>query len=139
MREDGEVRCVPQGDLILVGGTLLPQSPSCGLSTREVWEERLPLKTEAKKLLSTSAFSLSVVTSLPVLLVRGGYAFFDLPFLADLPIEPLIIILCVPCQVQLQLRLGLPDPIPTQPGSVPILFPGYLSLLPLPVRFLLAL
>ncbi|KAK4832883.1 hypothetical protein QYF61_026433 [Mycteria americana] len=34
---------------------------------------------------------------------------------------------------ELQLRLGLPDPIPTQPGSIPVLFPGYLSLLPLPL------
>lgn len=32
------------------GGTWVPQSLSCGLSTSEVWEERLPLKTEAKKL-----------------------------------------------------------------------------------------
>ncbi|KAK4823598.1 hypothetical protein QYF61_003798 [Mycteria americana] len=48
-----------------VGGTLLPQSLSCGPSTQEVWEERLPVKTEAKKLLRTSAFSSSVVTSLP--------------------------------------------------------------------------
>ncbi|KAK4832075.1 hypothetical protein QYF61_020631, partial [Mycteria americana] len=63
----------------------------------------------------------------------GGYAFFDLPFLADIPVEALLIIPCIPCQVQLQLRLGLPDPIPTQPGSIPVLFPGYLSLLPLPL------
>ncbi|KAK4816395.1 hypothetical protein QYF61_016712 [Mycteria americana] len=35
-------------------------------------------------------------------------------------------------RVRLPLHLGLPDPIPTQPGSIPILFPGYLSLLPLP-------
>ncbi|KAK4818697.1 hypothetical protein QYF61_017918 [Mycteria americana] len=35
-------------------------------------------------------------------------------------------------RVQLQPRLGLPDPIPTQTGSIPIVFPGYLSLLPLP-------
>ncbi|KAK4816375.1 hypothetical protein QYF61_016279 [Mycteria americana] len=99
-------------------------------STGEVWEERLPVKTEAKKLLSTSAFSSSNVTSLPVVFIRG-YAFFDLPFLTDIPVEALII-LCIPGQVQLQLCIGLPDPIPTLPGSVPILFPGYLSLLPLP-------
>ncbi|KAK4829123.1 hypothetical protein QYF61_002161 [Mycteria americana] len=42
-----------------------------GPSTREVWEERSPVKTEAKKLLSTSAFSSSVVTSLPVLFIGG--------------------------------------------------------------------
>ncbi|KAK4810853.1 LOW QUALITY PROTEIN: hypothetical protein QYF61_008825 [Mycteria americana] len=40
-------------------------------STREVWEERVPAKTEAKMLLSTSAFSSSIVTSLPVVFIRG--------------------------------------------------------------------
>ena len=60
----------------------------------------------------------------------GGYAFFDLPFLADTAVEALLIILCIPCQVRLQPHLGLSDPIATQPGSTPILFPGYLSLLP---------
>ncbi|KAK4825906.1 hypothetical protein QYF61_003401 [Mycteria americana] len=35
-------------------------------------------------------------------------------------------------QVQLQPYLDLPDSIPTQPGSAPLFFPGYLSLLPLP-------
>jgi len=69
----------------------------------------------------------------------GGYTFFDLCFLADMSLEALLFILCIPCQVQLLLCLGLPDAIPSQPGSIPILFPGYLSLLPLPLHFLLAL
>ena len=69
------------------------------------------MKTEAKKLLSTSAFSSSTVTGFPVVF-NGGVHFFDLPFLADLPVEALIVILCIPCQVQLQLRRGLPDIIP---------------------------
>ncbi|KAK4810366.1 hypothetical protein QYF61_019285 [Mycteria americana] len=50
---------------LTVGGTLFPQFLSCGPSTQEVWKEKLPVKTEAKKLSSTSAFSSSVVTSLP--------------------------------------------------------------------------
>jgi len=86
-------------------------------------------------LLSISAFSLSIVTSLPVLIIEGWYAFFDLCFLADLTVEALLIILCVPCQVQIQLCLGLPDAIATKPGSVPMLFPEYLSLLSLLVQF----
>lgn len=32
--------------------------------------------------------------------------FFDLPFLSDIPVEALLI-LCIPCQVQLHLHLGL--------------------------------
>lgn len=35
--------------------------------------------------------------------------------------------------------LGFPDPMPTQPGNILVLFPGYLSLLPMPLQFLLAL
>ncbi|KAK4827421.1 hypothetical protein QYF61_017859 [Mycteria americana] len=74
-----------------------------------------------------------------ILVHQWRYAFFNFPFLVDIPVEALLVILCIPCQVQLQLCLGLPNPIPTQAGSIPILFPGYLSLLPLPVQFPLAL
>jgi len=68
-----------------------------------------------------------------------GYAFFDPPLLDDIPVEALFITLCVSCQVQLHLHLGLPDPLPTKPGSIPMLFPGYLPLYLLPGHFLLAL
>ena len=58
--------------------------------------------------------------------------------LIDVPIELFLILLYSPCQVQFQVGLGLPDPIPTQTSSIPILS-CYLSLLALPMRFLLAL
>jgi len=70
---------------------------------------------------------------------QGEYALFVLPFLADILVESLLVILSMLCQVQLQPCLGPPDPIPTQAGSIPILFSGFLSLLPLPVHLLLAL
>ena len=54
-------------------------------------------------------------------------------------IEVFHTLLSAPYQVQFQLDLGFPDPIPTQPSSCLILFPWYLSLLSLPVHFLLAL
>ena len=101
-------------------------------------EREVAVKTEDKVLLSTSAFSLPIISSFPVLFIELIQV-FDLPFHADVPVEALFLILCILCQVQLQLHLGLPDPIPTQPSSVPLLVPGYLSLLPLPVHFLLAL
>jgi len=44
--------------------------PSCSSSAGERQGERLPVKTEAKKLLNTSAFSFSVDTRLPFLLLR---------------------------------------------------------------------
>lgn len=64
-----------------------------------MWEERLLVKAEAKKLLNTSAFYSSVATSLLVLLI-GGYNFFDILFLTDIPVEALLVILCVPYQVK---------------------------------------
>jgi len=126
---------------LTVGGAFPLWSPSCSPSTQEGGGQRFPVTTEAKKLLSTSAFSSSVDRRLPFLLIRGvgGYALFNLPFLADIPVEALLVILSIPCKVQLQLCLGPPDTIPTQPGTIPILFPRYLSLLPLPVQFPLAL
>ncbi|KAK4806815.1 hypothetical protein QYF61_005611 [Mycteria americana] len=72
------------------------------------------------------------------LIYQGAYIFFNLPFLADLPVKALLI-LRIPCQIQLQLRLSFPDPIPMYLGSVLIFFPGYMSLVPLPTHFLLTL
>lgn len=112
--------------------------PSCSPSTQEVWEKRLPVKTEAKKLLSYSSISLSVVTNFRTLF-NWGYTFFNLFFLDDIPLEAHLVILCILCQVPLQLCLDLPHPIPTQLNCIPVLFPGYLSLLPLTVCFLLPL
>lgn len=65
----------------------------------------------------------------------GVYTFFHLPFLANIPVDVVLVILCIPCQVQLQLCRGLPRPIPSQLDCIPLLFLGYLSLL-LPVPFL---
>lgn len=47
------------------------------------------------------------------------------------------LILHIPCPVKLQQHFDPPDHIPTKPGSIPLLFPGYLSLLLLPVHLLL--
>jgi len=61
---------------ITAGGTLLLQSPPFNPPTEGVCEEQLPVKTETQKLLSTSASSLSVVISLPLLLTRSWHTFF---------------------------------------------------------------
>lgn len=45
-----------------------------GLGTQEMWEEQLPVKTEAEKLLTTSVFSMAVVTRSPILFIKGGGA-----------------------------------------------------------------
>jgi len=54
-----------------VGATLLLSSPPPKPSTWRACEEQLLVKTEAKKLLSTSVFSLSIVTRLPVCSLGG--------------------------------------------------------------------
>lgn len=51
------LRCSWTWSLLGVGRTLLRLSPSCCPSTWKVWEQRAPLKNEAKTLLSTSPFS----------------------------------------------------------------------------------
>lgn len=61
-----------------------------------------------------------------------GCTFFDLPFLADIPVEALPSIICNPCQVQLQPHPELREPIPAQP-ECPYTPPR------IPVHFLLAL
>lgn len=58
----------------------------------------------------------------------GVTLFFDLPFLINILMEVDLVVLCIPCQVWLQLRHGLPHPIPLQLDCVPLLFPGHLSL-----------
>ena len=98
-------------------------------------------KLRQKILLSALAFSVSVVTSSHASFIKGGYVCLNLPFLANVPVKALLVI-CIPCQIQFQLWLSFPDPIPTHPGSMPIFFPwweGYMSLVPLPVHFLLIL
>jgi len=58
--------------LLTVGESLLHQTLSSKPFAQGLCEEKLPEKTEAKHLLSTSAFSLSVATNLPRLLTREG-------------------------------------------------------------------
>lgn len=71
-------------------------------------EERLPVKTEAKRLLSTSDFSMSVVNSSPVLF-SGGLGVctaFNLTFLTKLCVEALLTIPHLPCQSHLLGHFG---------------------------------
>lgn len=100
-----------------------------------VCEEQLPVNTEAKNLLSNSAFSLSTVTRLPGssgsippwTSFSGWYTHRSIscslnPLTSPVPVGPW------PAWSH-----------PPQSTSIPILLPGYLSLLPLPVHFLLSL
>lgn len=68
---------------------------------RDISFSKLPLKTEAKYVVITSAFS-SILTH--------WLAFFDL-FLADTPVEIFLVILWFPVQFQLQICCSLHDPI----------------------------
>jgi len=79
------------------------------------------VKTEEKVVEYLSLF-LPCCNLFSSLACHRAYSFFDLPILADIPVEALLLILCILCDVQLQLLVGLPDPISVQLGSVPILF-----------------
>lgn len=51
----------------------------------------------------------------------------SLPFLANVPIESLLRILCIPCHVQLQLCLGFLYLFLTSLGSIPMVLLGHIS------------
>ena len=72
-----------------------------------------------------------------LLICQRGHTLLRLSFLANVPLESLPVILCIPCQAQFYLCLGFPDPIPVYPDCIPVLFPGHVSPFPLPVHFLL--
>lgn len=81
---------------LAVEGNLLSHSLPWGPSKKRVWEERLPVKTEVKKLLSTSAFSSAIVTRLMVGFIRE-WAFSDPCFLSDIAVEAFLCILDSSC------------------------------------------
>jgi len=43
-----------------------------------------------------------------------GYAILDFHFLVQVPVEALLVLFGIPCQIQFKLGLGFPDPIPMQ-------------------------
>lgn len=68
------LRCSWTWFLLTVGGTLLPEPPSCCPATPGMWKLRSsPLKTGTQNLLSSSAFSLSIFTSFPALFIKGWH------------------------------------------------------------------
>ena len=83
-----------------------------------VWLKHLMVKTETKKSLDPQR---SPCCLQPGVLFRssGGYSFFHLPLLSCVREEALLVIFYVRSQVQLQLFLGFPDPLPALPGPYP--------------------
>lgn len=61
--------------------------------------------------------------------------FIFLPLLSSVPEETLLVTPHVPSQVQLQLLLGFPEPIPALSGRIPVISPRRVSLPSLPVHF----
>lgn len=110
---------------------MLPLSQPFKPSTHWVCAELFPLKTKAKMLLSSCSL-------LPACLYCffGGVCSLGFTFLVHIHAEAFPVLVFTPLQDQFQLDFRLPDPISTQPSSISILIPGYLSLLPLPVHFL---
>lgn len=81
--------------------------------SRVVWR-KVARENWGKKCVELLVFSSSIVTSFWALLIRsqegqGKYAFSDLPFWAHMLVETPLFIVCIPCQVQLQLCLGHPS------------------------------
>lgn len=81
---------------------------------------------------STCWFSAVLLSYLSVYVGRGVDSFFNLPVLTNTLVKSLD-------KFSFSCALGCPDPIPTHLGSVPIFFPGYLSLVLLLEHFFLTL
>jgi len=68
-------------------------------ATWAVQPEHLPMKTEAKMLLSTSAFSISQGNQFSCFLLTRAHIFPSLLFITDVPIQALLIALEIPSQI----------------------------------------
>ena len=114
---------------------LVPPIPTLKFrNTRDV--RSLSVKTEAKNLLSTSSFSMSVEASSLFSFIRRGTLSLPMSLWTSVPVESLLVIFHKFCQVQFHLYFGFPDHISAHPDSIPVFFLGHISLLPLPVHFL---
>lgn len=101
-----------------------PQSPSCSPSSWEEWKKRLSSENGEKIIVEYLNFLLILCYQFSSTIYQRVYTLFDLPFLVNTPIEALPVILCIPCQVQFHLHLGLSPPITTQPYFVSMYLPG---------------
>lgn len=111
--------------LLTVGSSLFLQLVSSLAPIWEAWES--DIKNWDINLLSTSAFSSSVVTRFAALLMRqlGLLWVFWLTYLKKLIPELTLNFFCVPCKAQFHLCYGLLHPIPTQPYFISILVPDH--------------
>ena len=92
------------------------------------------MKTEAKPLLSISAFSMSEEASSLSLFIRGGTLSLIYLLLQGTCRTPSCYF-SHPLPSSALLCLGFSDLISTHVDNIPIFFPGYTTLLPLPVPF----
>lgn len=108
-------------------------SPVFALKFRGLRDVGIGITTKiwGNKLLSTSALSTLVVTSSSVLFTSVGT--FSLICFFNLLVR---IIVCIPCQIQLERCLRFPDLISAHPDSISVVSWLHLSLAPLPVYFL---
>lgn len=77
--------------LLTIGGILLPQPLYRSSRTWEVWEARLPVKTEAKNWLSMAAFSMHIKASSPFSFIKG-YALLFLSLQINITTEHHLVI-----------------------------------------------
>lgn len=77
-------------------------------------------------------FSAVLLSYVSVCVGGGVCRLFNLPVLTNIPVKSLD-------KFSFSCAFGFPDPISTHLGSVPVFFPGYLSLVLLLVHFLLIL
>ena len=105
---------VPQVVVILIFTYILgdsaPPVPTFWTICSSVWRA----VTSEDRSKQVEYLSLLLVHCTDCISHKGEYTFLDFPFLVDVSVKAFLILLWSPYQVQFQLGLGLPDPIPTQ-------------------------
>lgn len=100
-------------DLLLPWVEFCSPATSCHPSTQEVWEERLSVKAEARKVLESLSLYLIHCFQFPSLACWGRKTPFNLPVVVDRPLVAFLLVIFTPGKVQAHLHLGLPDFLPT--------------------------
>ena len=106
---------------------------------RDVRNMRILATSEdrGKELIEYLSLLHSCCSKFSFLIYQRKYALFDLFLLTYVPVESVLFVFNIPCQVQFHLCLGFHNPISACLDRMPPFFSGDSSLFPLPVHALL--
>lgn len=113
-------------------GFLFPASYFPRKCVSGIWDSRrliLPVRTDAKRALSTAGFSCILCHWDPGHIQQSAHIFPGPPFPAEVRVEAFLIALHKPAQIQFLVGFGIPRPMPASLASASVFLLGHLSLL----------